>query len=260
MNLYTALIIDDEKNVRLDVADALDISELFTIVDAYGSVETALEYLRTDDKVLDFIFCDIQFGKGMSGIEGAEELRRHCRFFIFFTDHFDDYLRENALLKPDDYLSKPVQLEDIQQLMARLGLRQSLEQAERRIYALQPPQEEVETSGRKRKTNRRIRARVPILLKDVIKVEREGKFLQIYGAGTQGTLVLLGQLRMALRDFYEQFKKLDVFIPPNSSVLINVAYATKMSIHAIVYYHDRKVLVTDGYRRKVRAYLERNRV
>lgn len=260
MNLYTALIIDDEKNVRLDVADALDISELFTIVEAYGSVEKALEYLRPDDKVLDFIFCDIQFGKGMSGIEGAEELRRHCRFFIFFTDHFDDYLRENALLKPDDYLSKPVQLEDIQQLMARLGLRQSLELDERRIYALQPPQKEVETSGRKRKTNRRIRARVPILLKDVIKVEREEKYLHIYGEGPQQTLVLLGQLRIALKDFYSQFQKLDIFIPVNSSVLINGAYATSISIYSVTYYHNRMVEVTAGYRRKVRAYLERNKV
>lgn len=260
MNLYTALIIDDEKHVRQDVGDALDISGLFTVVGAYGSVETALAYLRTDDIVLDFIFCDIQFGKGMSGIEGAEELRRYCRFFIFFTGHFEDYLRENALLKPDDYLSKPVQQEDIQQLMAHLGLRQSLEPTERRIYALQPAEKEVETPGRKRKTDRRVRAWVPILLKDVVKVEREEKYLHIYGAGPQQTLVLLGQLRMALKDFYAQFQKLDVFVAPNSSVLINVAYATSIGTHTIVYYHGREVLVTDGYRRKIRDYLERNKV
>lgn len=260
MNVYTALIIDDEKHVRLDVGDALDTSQLFTIMGAYGTIEAALEFLREESKVLDFIFCDIQFDKGMSGIEGAEELRKYCRFFVFFTGHFQDYLLENALLKPDGFLSKPVQLEDIQELMAHLGLRQSLEPIERIIYAMEPSKKETDVDSGTQKAKRRVRPRIPILLKDVVKVEREGKFLHIYGAGAQGTLVLLGQLRMALKDFYVQFQKLDIFIPPNSSVLINVAFTTSISIHVIVYYHGRKVLVTDGYRRKIRDYQERNRV
>ncbi|MBL1407523.1 LytR/AlgR family response regulator transcription factor [Sphingobacterium faecale] len=257
MNLYAALIIDDEKHVRLDVGDALDTSQLFTVVGAYSTIEAALEFLREESKVLDFIFCDIQFEKGMSGIEGAEELRKYCRFFVFFTGHFEDYLLENALLKPDGFLSKPVQLEDIQELMAHLGLRQSLKPIEQIIYVMEPSEKDVDSG--EQKTKRRVRPRIPIQLKDVVKVEREGKFLHIYGAGAQGTLVLLGQLRMALKGFYAHFQKLDIFIPPNSSVLINVAFTTSISIHAIVYYHGRQVLVTDGYRRKIRDYQERNR-
>lgn len=257
MKLYTALIIDDEKNVRLDVGDALDASQLFAIVGANESIEAALDYLRKENKILDFIFCDIQFEKGMSGIDGSEELRKYCRFFIFFTDHFDDYLRENALLKPDDYLPKPVLLENIQSLMAQLGLRQSLEPKERRIYAMQPPDMEVEPPSRERKTERRVRKKVPILLKDVIKVERAEKFLNIYGKGPGESFVLLGQLRAALKDFYVQFRKLDIFVAPNSSVLINIGYTSSISTHTIAYYHGREVLVTDGYRRKIREYLER---
>lgn len=260
MNLYTALIIDDEKHVRLDVGDALDASQLFTIAGAFETIEAALEYLKIEDNIPDFIFCDIQFDKGMSGIEGAEQLRQHCRFFVFFTGHFEDYLLENALLKPDGFLSKPVLQEDIQKLMTDLGVRQSLEPTERRIYAMEPLDKMAEFHNRERKTERRVRKRIPILLNDVIKVEREGKLLHLYGEGPRGTLVLLGQLRLALKDFYEQFKKLDVFIPPNSSVLINVAYATLISTHTIVYYQGREVMVTDGYRRRIKAHLERNKV
>lgn len=51
MNLYTALIIDDDKNVRLDVGDVLDASGLFARVGGYGTIETALEYLKTEGKV-----------------------------------------------------------------------------------------------------------------------------------------------------------------------------------------------------------------
>lgn len=260
MDLYTALIIDDDKHVRLDVGDVLDASQLFTLIGAYGAVEAALEYLKSEDKVLDFIFCDIQFDQGMSGIEGAEELRQYCRFFVFFTGHFEDYLLENALLKPDDFLSKPVQLEDVQKLIADLGVRQSLKPAEKRIYVMQPSPQEVQDGSPERKAKRGVRKRVPILLKDVIKVERADRFLNIYGEGPQETVVLLGQLRLALRDFYRQFQKLDLFVSPNSSVLINVAYATSISIHAVVYYHGRTVEVTVGYRSKIREYIERNKI
>lgn len=257
MKLYKALIIDDEKNVRLDVGDVLDASQLFTMVGAYDSIEAALDYLKTEDKILDFIFCDIQFEKGMSGIDGAKELGRYCRFFIFFTGHFDRYLLENALLKPDDYLPKPVTEENIQKLMVRLGLRESLNQVEQRIYVMQPPDEEAPPTNRERKTKRRVRKHVPILLNDVIKVQREKKFLNIYGKGPGESFVLLGQLRDALKDFYVQFQKLDIFVAPNSSVLINIAYTNFISTHSIVYYHGRTVLVTAGYRRKIREYLER---
>ena len=66
-------IIDDDATLRASVACLIDLTDGFECRAQFGSMEEALEGLDTG---VDVVLLDLNL-PGMSGIEGARELRRH---------------------------------------------------------------------------------------------------------------------------------------------------------------------------------------
>lgn len=107
------LIIEDEDNLRVSIADFLEVEGFKCLQAADGS--EGIEIARTE--MPDMVICDIKM-PGINGHEVLTELRRDSRTssipFIFLTALVDKRdFRKGMELGADDYLTKPFLTEDL---------------------------------------------------------------------------------------------------------------------------------------------------
>ena len=117
MNL---LIVEDEQNSREGLLNCIDGFGLGLTVKAVKNGSEALEIL--DAFKPDIVVTDIKMPK-MNGIELAEELRnRFGEIRIVFISGYDDkeYLMNAIRMKIDNYLLKPVSLEELEKTMKEI--------------------------------------------------------------------------------------------------------------------------------------------
>lgn len=99
-----------------EVCAKLDI-ELFEIMLFTDGVELVKHY--TEQKAFDLIFLDIDMPR-ISGMEAAQEIRRvSSNVLIVFVTAYQEYMREAFKVEAFDYLVKPVNLRELQDVMKR---------------------------------------------------------------------------------------------------------------------------------------------
>ena len=122
------LVVEDEKAIRENLADLLEVEgyEVLTAANGRLGLELALEHRP------DLILSDILMPE-MNGYEMLTELRQHAGMahipFVFLTAKADrENMRAGMTLGADDYLTKPFTREEVlQAVIARLSKRQALE-------------------------------------------------------------------------------------------------------------------------------------
>ncbi len=119
--MYKILFVDDEQSVLdyLPLAiswDELDITELYTASDA----QSALEIVK--ETVPDIIIADVEM-PGMNGLEFCKEVKKtNPDMELVILSAFDrfDYAKKAIGMGVEDYLLKPVDEEELWQLMKRI--------------------------------------------------------------------------------------------------------------------------------------------
>ncbi len=139
------LVIEDERSLREDMIEALNISAYEVAAAASG--ESGLALLH--DYRPDLILCDVRM-PGMNGFDVLKQVRTSAETatipFIFITAQDDrESMRSGMALGADDYLTKPFSIEElVSAVQARLERRNSfvreaetkLEQAKLRLTRL----------------------------------------------------------------------------------------------------------------------------
>lgn len=116
--MINLLIVDDEKLTREGLLDYVDWSSMeVTGVFLADSGDEALKLMETQS--VNILLCDIRMPR-MNGIELATRVRElypDCRI-IFLSGYSDkEYLKAAILLKAESYIEKPVDIEELSQVI-----------------------------------------------------------------------------------------------------------------------------------------------
>ncbi len=116
MNKITALIADDEKQLRLHLKNKLGRiwPELEICAEAENGIQ-AIEFVK--EYKPDIAFLDIRM-PGKSGLEAAEEINQICR--IVFITAYDQYAVDAFENEAIDYILKPVEDTRLEKTVIRL--------------------------------------------------------------------------------------------------------------------------------------------
>jgi len=126
MREKSVLIVDDEKNIRLTLSQALEVLEVETDTAANG--EEALAKLKERE------FCLILLDLKMPGMDGMEVLRRvreirpDIRVIILTAYGTIESAVEAMKLGAIDFIQKPFSAEEIRELVSRVMDREKLDQ------------------------------------------------------------------------------------------------------------------------------------
>lgn len=117
-----ALIVDDERPAREELAWLLEQCEGVDVVGQASSGETAIELLN--ENAPDLVFLDIDM-PGIGGMRLAETLRDDDEFapVVVFVTAYDNHAVEAFGVDAVDYLLKPVRLERLQRALRKVRLR-----------------------------------------------------------------------------------------------------------------------------------------
>jgi DNA-binding response OmpR family regulator len=130
----SVLIVDDEKNIRLTLSQALEVLEVK--IDAAANGEEALA------KLIEKEFCLILLDLKMPGMDGMEVLRRvreirpDIRVIILTAYGTIESAVEAMKLGAIDFIQKPFSAEEIRELVSRVMDREKLDQRKVTDYSL----------------------------------------------------------------------------------------------------------------------------
>lgn len=112
-----AYLVDDEP---LAIERLTRLLKKFDVLDVVGSTtdpREAVEFLNSENEV-DVLFLDIQ----MPGLSGFELLARlESQPFVIFTTAFDQYALRAFEVNSIDYLLKPIEAEQLERALGKLG-------------------------------------------------------------------------------------------------------------------------------------------
>src|SRR6185312_13564067 len=119
------LIVEDEpRTARLLKEFILALDEANAVLDICDSVESTVQFLKTNTHRLDLLFMDIQLADGTSfDIFRQFPLQTPVIFCTAYEDHLLEAFKSNGI----DYILKPFHEKDIEQAFRKLDqIRQSL--------------------------------------------------------------------------------------------------------------------------------------
>ncbi|NOX33626.1 MAG: response regulator transcription factor [Deltaproteobacteria bacterium] len=116
MKIFTAIIADDEENLRIAISVLLE--RLWPELQILGQAQNGIEALSLIEKEQpDIAFLDIQM-PGMTGINVAKKVSNDCK--IVFITAFDQFAIQAFESEAVDYIQKPVTEKRLETTIARL--------------------------------------------------------------------------------------------------------------------------------------------
>jgi two-component system, LytTR family, response regulator len=106
------IIIDDEENCRIALRELIKQFHKQVVVEAeYGNANIAYSDIMEQNVTPDIVFLDIQ----MPECDGFAFLQKfeHIKFYVIFTTAFDHYAIKAIKFSALDYLTKPIDNEDL---------------------------------------------------------------------------------------------------------------------------------------------------
>lgn len=171
MNLFTAIIIDDNELEALAIKLTLSETELFRPVKVFNTVSKAKIWLQKQELPVNFIFCDIEMDD-INGIEARNLLKSYTDFFVFCTNH-EEYSLQAFGIHADGYLMKSVEEEKILELVDVFRERQKKATLTPIDYfMLDGVFKDAEAAGRKL---------FKVKIEDISHLKKNGNYVYVYG-------------------------------------------------------------------------------
>jgi len=118
-NTFSALIIDDERNARENLAMLLDEYcpeiEVVGLADGVNSAREKIEALKPD-----VLFLDIRMPSGAEGFDLLNQMSDHP-FVVIFVTAFRDYAIEAFNTNAVHYILKPVDIEELKSAVGKVA-------------------------------------------------------------------------------------------------------------------------------------------
>ncbi|WJH33630.1 response regulator [Paenibacillus sp. CC-CFT747] len=116
------LIVDDEPVICRGLRETIPWETIG--VEVVGDASDGVEALeRIESQPVDLVLTDIHMD-GMDGLELAKELRQrypHIRIIILSGYDYFDYARQAIRIGVEDYLLKPVDVDELMEMVRRIG-------------------------------------------------------------------------------------------------------------------------------------------
>jgi two-component system, LytTR family, response regulator len=210
MNKIRAIIIDDDKYIRIRLRDQLDaFASMLEVIADYAHPEEAL--LNIGQLQPDLLFLDIQM-PGMTGFELLDKLHTNA-FQVIFITSFDQYAIKAIRYSALDYLLKPIDDRELAAAIARCMVEErniSSGRLENLRHNLS-----LENAGQERIIIPFRSGEKQIQLSEIICLEADSNYTWIRLKG-EGRLLT----SKTLKD-YESVLDESLFIRPNRSHLVN---------------------------------------
>lgn len=115
--MIKVILLDDEKNALKTLQwELARFNDEIEVVESFTSTEDALHFLKTN--TIDCLFLDIKMPK-MNGFEFLQYFPKR-NFEVIFTTAFSDYGIEAIKNQAIDYLTKPVDQDDLKKSIQKL--------------------------------------------------------------------------------------------------------------------------------------------
>ncbi len=133
MNLYKLVLVDDEEDVRVSIAEKVDWKALgFELVGSLSNGQEALEL--AEQTRIDVVMTDIKmpFMDGLTLCAKLKENYKNTKVVLY--SGFDDFefAREAIHLEVEEYLLKPISAKDLENVFSKLKINLDKELDERR--------------------------------------------------------------------------------------------------------------------------------
>jgi two-component system LytT family response regulator len=113
---YKALIVEDEVRSREFLQNLVkEFCPEISVEGTAGNVEEAVSFINTRQP--DIVFMDIEMQTG-TGFDVLQQVKQH-NFHVIFTTAYDHYAIKAIKFSAVDYLLKPINLEELQQAVAK---------------------------------------------------------------------------------------------------------------------------------------------
>ena len=131
--MLRVIIVEDEKNSRATLKSLLgEFCEGVEVVGEAENVKTALEEIKTKQPDLVFLDIELHSGTGFEVLTQVEALN----FEIIFTTAFEQYAIKAIKFSSLDYLLKPIDLEELQNAVAKAQLKKNENQRKTQLETL----------------------------------------------------------------------------------------------------------------------------
>ena len=215
--MVTAIIIDDEQNGRIALRQKLQ--DYCADVELIGEAENGEDGMRLIEKQQpDVVFLDIE----MPRMDGFEMLHRlpEKNFHLIFTTAYDQYAIKAIKYAAFDYLLKPIEIEELQLAVKRVGEKKLNKSSSNQLELL------LENMLPKKNTYQRIAIPTSeglqfIKLNEIIYLEANNNYTYFHLAGNQKYIV-----SRTLKDFEEMLPD-DTFLRIHNSYVINKNFAER---------------------------------
>ncbi|WP_341277730.1 response regulator [Paenibacillus sp. FSL H8-0537] len=128
------VVVDDEERIRLGLCKLIEqAGEEYRIIGAYGSGQELLDQL--DHIHPDFVLTDIKMPQmtGLQLIAKVKRLGKNIKFAVLSGFNDFEYARESLRQGAEDYLLKPVNLEELIRLLAKVNSKVKQERSRSRL-------------------------------------------------------------------------------------------------------------------------------
>lgn len=225
MNLYRAIVIDDEELACDEMERKLGNTKLFDLLGCFGTVADAQYFLRSHRQSVDFIFCDIELGD-MDGLTAAASLKKYCNFFVCCTG-YPKYALDAHRQLVDGFLVKPV---DEALLLALIDKLQ-----EKSLKIAKPPLRTIllddittiavadQSVGKKK------RILLQVTINEIRYLKMNGNYLYAYGAKYNNAFTPIGRINISIKDFMAKFCHMENLIRINPSEIVNMDHMNRYS-------------------------------
>ena len=227
--MIKAVIIDDERHSRNLLRKMLvDFCEGVTVIGEAKGVKSGIELLQKEKP--DVILLDIEMSDG----DGFDILNAfdYMNLNVIFVTGYDQYAIKAIKYAALDYLLKPVDLEELQTAIQKLGVSQSDKSSKLRFLHThyEKRQEQLKhiiLPGRDSDT--------VVELQSIIRIEAQGSYVMIYLENHKSHLVVNSL------SYYEELLPADKFFRIHKSHLINIYQVERFDPN-----HQDKVQLKDG--------------
>lgn len=128
MEKITVLIVEDEPPTARFVKMLIEQNEKFEVAAVCENAEEALAYLRKS-VAPELVITDIRMAE-MSGLDLLKKIRglnKEMYFIIISGYKMFEYAREGIRLNIEDYITKPIDMEEFQQVLNRVAVKYAVE-------------------------------------------------------------------------------------------------------------------------------------
>ena len=235
--MIRCIAIDDEPLALKQINSYIEKTPFLNLIGSFTNAVKALDFLRESE--VDLMFVDINM-PDLNGLEFVKSLTQ--KPLLIFTTAYSEYALEGFKVDALDYLLKPFSFAEFSKAATK---------ARTQFELIQKAPEKLESNDDYLfiKSEYKI---IRINLNDIIYIEGMKEYIRIHLVGQKPVMTLLSMKAVEAKLPSEKFMRV------HRSYIVNLKKVTTVERLRIVYDDKTRIPVSDNYKEKFQAFLDKN--